>query len=71
MRIATIAGIALLLFGVLILVNGGRFTSSREVLSLGDLKISAEERHPISPWIAGVALLGGAALVVTGRRRRA
>jgi hypothetical protein len=35
------------------------------------LRVSAEERRPISPWIGALALVGGIALVVNEARRRA
>jgi hypothetical protein len=69
MRMNTLAGIALILLGGFLLF-GGRFTSSRNVLEIGDLKVSAQEEHPISPWIAAAALIGGCSLVVSGLRRK-
>jgi len=49
MRPATILGVLLILAGAFVLVNGGSFTTRRDVVRLGDLKISAEERHPVRP----------------------
>ena len=71
MRPATILGVLLILAGAFVLVNGGSFTTRRDVVRLGDLKISAEERHPVRPWMAGLAILGGVTLVVAGARRKA
>jgi drug/metabolite transporter (DMT)-like permease len=71
MRPATILGVLLILAGAFVLVNGGSFTTRRDVVRLGDLKISAEERHPVRPWMAGLAILGGVTLVVVGARRKA
>ena len=71
MRIYTLAGIALIVAGAFVLINGGSFTSRRSVLNVGGLKVSAEEQHPIRPWVAGLALLGGIALLVPGVRRKA
>ena len=70
MRLNTLAGIALILLGGFLLF-GGRFTSSRNVLEIGDVKVSAQEEHPVSPWIAAVALIGGFALAIDGLRRKA
>ncbi len=66
MRPASIIGLLLLIAGVATLVLGGTFTKSRDVLEVGDLKVSASERRPISPWIASAAILAGAALVIGG-----
>lgn len=71
MRVSLIAGILLVLAGGFVLINGGSFTTQRDVLKLGDLKVSAEEQHPIRPWIAGAAVVAGVVLVAAGARRRA
>ena len=71
MRIATVAGIVLLVAGAFFFLFGGSFTSRRDVLEIGGLKVTAEEQHPIGPWIAGVAFLAGVALVFTEVRRKA
>ncbi len=71
MRLSPIAGILLVLAGGFVLINGGSFTTRRDVLKVGDMKVSAEEQHPIQPWIAGTAIVAGVALVAAGARRRA
>lgn len=71
MRINLLAGIALIVGGAFLMINGGSFTSRRDVLKIGDLKVSAEEQHPIGRWAGGLGLLAGVALVVTGVRRKA
>jgi hypothetical protein len=69
MRTFTLAGIALIGAGAFILLFGGNFTSRRDVLDFGGLIVTAEERHPIRPWIAAAAVLAGIGLVVAGARR--
>lgn len=64
-----IVGIVLIIAGAVVLVRGGTFSQRREVLQVGDLKISATEKTPIEPWVAGIAIVAGIALVVTGARR--
>ncbi len=71
MRPLILAGIVLLGLGVFVLVRGASFTSRRNVLQVGDLKVSATERQSIPPWVGGVALVGGLALIVAGARKRA
>lgn len=71
MRTSTIAGIALIVLGAFLFVRGGSFTTRRDVLDVGGLKVSAEEQRPIQPWIAGLAVIAGVALVATGVRRKA
>jgi uncharacterized membrane protein len=71
MRIVTIAGIALIVLGGVLLFTGGSFTTRRDVLDIGGLKVSAEEKRPIPPWVAGIVLIGGFALTIEGIRRKA
>jgi hypothetical protein len=70
MRRSVMAGLALIVVGAAIYLRGGIFTK-REVLRVGDVSVSAEERSPIAPWAAGLAVLAGLALVTTGARRKA
>lgn len=65
LSLPVILGIALIVIGAYVLVEGGYVTSRREVIDIGGLKISAEERHPIRPWVAGIALVAGTALVAS------
>jgi hypothetical protein len=70
MRLSLIAGIVLLVAGAVLLVRGGTFTSRREVLDIGGLRVSADERHSTEPWMAGLALVAGTLLVVSAIRRK-
>jgi UDP-N-acetylmuramyl pentapeptide phosphotransferase/UDP-N-acetylglucosamine-1-phosphate transferase len=69
MRMYMVAGIALVVIGLFLLL-GGSFTSRREVLRVGDVSVSAEEKRPVQPWVGGLAVVAGIALVATGARRR-
>lgn len=70
MRIPAIAGIALMVGGILLFFVGG-FTSRRDVLDVGGLTVTAEERHPVQPWLAGAVVLAGVVLLVGDSRRKA
>jgi cell division protein FtsX len=70
MRPYLIAGIVLCALGAFVLLRGASFASQRNVLSVGDLQITAEERQTVPPWAGGVALVAGVALIVVGARRR-
>ena len=70
MRVSLIVGLVLIGIGGFLLL-GGRFSTERDVLEVGDLKVTAEEQHPIQPWIAGVAVAVGLGLVIVGARRKA
>lgn len=71
MRGSVMLGIALIVVGTVVYLRGGSFTTRREVLKVGDVSVSAEERNPIAPWAAGLAVLAGIVLVTTGVRRTA
>ena len=69
MRTPAIIGIVLIGVGAYLLFVGGSFTTRKDVLKVGDLKLTAKESHPIEPWLAGAAIAGGVVLVAAGVRR--
>ena len=71
MRPLVIVGIVIAALGAFVLIRGGSFTSQRDVLKVGDVKITADERQTIPPWVGGAGLLVGVALIVSGVRKRA
>jgi hypothetical protein len=71
MRIPVLAGAVVLMIVGAFLLFGESFTTQRNVLDIGGLTVTAEEQHPVRPWIAGVVIFAGLALVVTEVRRKA
>ena len=71
MRPMSIAGIALLCLGLFLLFRGGSFTTQKEVVKVGDVKLTANERQSIPPWAAGLGIIAGSGLLIAGMRRRA
>ena len=71
MRPLTIAGIILIAFGAFVLIRGGTFTSRRDVLKVGDVKVTADEQQSIPPWAGWLSIVAGGAMAVAGARRRA
>jgi hypothetical protein len=65
------AGVVLICLGVFVLLKGANVTSRKDVLTVGDVKITANESRSIPPWGAGIAVVAGIALVVAGARQRA
>jgi len=73
MRASLVAGVGLIVLGILILAYGGfSFTRREKVLDIGPIQATAErhERVPLPPIIGGAAILGGVGLLVAGSRRR-
>ena len=44
--LSVLVGIVLLIVGAFVLVEGGYISTRREVIDIGGLKVSAEERRP-------------------------
>ena len=68
-----IAGIVLIVFGVLALAYGGfSYTQREQIVDIGPIKASVdrERRVPLPPIIGVVSLVGGIVLLVAGGRRR-
>ena len=70
MRQFILAGIVMLGLGAFVLRRGASFTSHRDVLKVGDVKVTADEQRSIPPWVGGAAMLVGVALIVAGTRKR-
>jgi len=68
-----IAGIVLIVVGLVALAYGGfSYTKREKVLDLGPLQASTETRKtvPVPPIFGGVAVAAGVALLIAGSRRR-
>jgi hypothetical protein len=64
-------GIILIVLGVLALVYGGfTYTHQKKVVDLGPIQASKKETNtvPLPPILGVVAILGGGALLFTGKR---
>ena len=74
MKPLTLAGIVLLILGVLALAYGGiSYTRQEKVLDIGPIHATHEEHEqiPIPPILGGAALVGGVALLIIGARQKA
>jgi len=70
MRPTLIAGIALIVLGIFLLVRGGTFTTQKDVVKVGDVKLTADEKQSIPPWVGYVGIAAGAGLLLAGARKR-
>ena len=70
MKPLSLVGIVLLALGAFILFRGLTYKSKDEVLKVGDLKASVEEKHAVPTWVGGVAIVAGIVLLAGGMGRR-
>ena len=71
MKPTAIVGIILIVIGAVALAYGGfSFTTSEKVAEVGPLKVEKEKTRsvPLPPMLGALALIGGVALLVVGRR---
>lgn len=71
MRPLVLIGIVVLALGAFVLVRGGTFSTQREVASVGNLEITADEQQTIPAWLGGVAVVAGLVLIGVGAQKRA
>jgi hypothetical protein len=70
MRPISIVGLLLVLLGAFILFRGLSYKSKDEVLKVGDLKASVEEKHAVPAWVGGLAIVAGVVMLAGGMKRR-
>ena len=71
MSARSMSGIALVVLGVLALAyQGFSYNVPKKAVDLGPIQVTKEERHtiPLPPILGALALIGGIAVLVTGRR---
>ena len=70
MRPQILFGAILILGGGFILARGLSYTTRKDVVDLGAIRVSTDEKKPIPPWIGGIIAVAGLALVFTGGSRK-
>ncbi|HEX6944014.1 MAG TPA: hypothetical protein VF128_13875 [Gemmatimonadaceae bacterium] len=67
MRASVMLGTALIVIGGTVFLRG--LSAPRPTLNVGD-PVTVQPRSPAVPWVIGLSILAGIALVTTGRRRQ-
>lgn len=68
MRASVMLGTALIVIGGTIFLRG--LSAPRTTRDAGGTSVTAEKRNPAVPWLIGLSIVGGIALVTTGKRRQ-
>ena len=74
MKTAIIAGIVLVVLGIISLAYQGiSYTTQKKVLDIGSLHATKDEKHrvPLPPVLGGLLLIGGVLLLVSGSKASA
>jgi uncharacterized membrane protein len=71
MRPQALIGIILIVIGAIVVFRGMSYKSRDEVLKVGDIKASVEQKRAVPTWAGGVAIIAGVVLLAAGMKRRA
>jgi hypothetical protein len=66
MRATIVVGVLLVLAGGFVLLRGVSFTKDKTVLDMGPIQASVTEKQMVPPWVGGIAVAAGIALIATG-----
>lgn len=72
MKTATVAGIVLIVLGILSLgYQGITFTTQKKMADVGPVHATKDEKHtlPLPPVLGGLLLIGGVVLLISGQGR--
>lgn len=65
-----IVGLIVSAVSAFVLFRGGSLTTQRDVLAIGDVKVTAESQQPIKPWMAGIGLAIGVTILLVHATRK-
>jgi len=71
MKTSSVAGILLIVFGVLALgYQGITYTTQKKVLDIGPIQATKQEHKtiPLPPIVGGIAMIGGVVLLIAGSK---
>jgi hypothetical protein len=70
MRPLSLLGILLLAIGAFIVFRGLTYKSQDEVLRVGDVEASVEQKRAVPTWVGGAAIVAGIVMLAAGMKRR-
>lgn len=66
MRGTSIAGVLLIIFGVVVLALGLRYRDDKKVLDIGDVQAKVTEHRRVPNWVGIASIAGGVLLIGAG-----
>lgn len=66
MRSTMLIGVILVVLGGFLFVRGGTFTTQKDVVKIGDVKVTAPDDHTVPGWVAPVVVIAGFGLLIFG-----
>lgn len=70
MRPLVLLGLFLLVIGGFLFYQGGALTTREKVVEVGDVRVTAPEKHSVPLWIAGAAVVVGLGFTAAGVQHR-
>ena len=70
MRVATVVGVLLIVFGIAVFAMDLRYSHDEAVIDVGGFHAKVTERAQVPNWVGGAAILLGGVLLFAGRGRR-
>jgi hypothetical protein len=65
-KLMVVLGLILMLGGGFVLGKGLTYKKKHELFKVGDFKADYKTKETVPPWVGGVALGAGAALLIAG-----
>ena len=69
MRASVIAGIVLVVLGAFVLIRGGSYFETHDVVKVGDIHVTDTDRHPIPIVVGAIVGAAGLVLIASGARK--
>lgn len=70
MRPYVLIGVLLAVIGGFLFFRGGTFTTRKDVIDIGDVKVTAPDDHSVPNWVPPLLVVGGLGLVVFGSMQK-
>ena len=70
MRPYVLLGVVLAVIGGFLFFRGGSFSTRKDVIDIGDVKVTASDEHAAPNWLAPVLVVTGLGLVVFGSMQK-